>query len=228
MIKEKYLFTNPIEMPRGSHYGNNFWIMPSRKLGRNVKAFSNLEHEFHLTLEMDANVEYYCEQPLKESIILDGVRKETVFDVYIHYKNGTDCLREVKYSMDLEASLADTSSRIYKQIEAQTMICKQRGINYGVVTEKDIHKGKYTVRNLELLAAKVRRYTKHNQEQKKSFVEYLKHQNEPLTFGTLIDRGRLTENSGMDLIAVLVYEGLVRIPNMDSVPLGFKTEVCVC
>lgn len=227
-MRAEYLFTKPIEMPRGSHYGSNYWIMPSRKLGRNVIAFSNLEHAYQIMLEMDPSVEYYCEQPLKETVILDGKKRETVFDIYVYYKDGTDCLREVKYSTDLEAAMSDTESRIAKQIEAQSTISKRLGISYGIVTERDIYKGNYTILNLELLAAKSRRFNKFDKDQEKSFIEYLKNQNGSLTVGNLIDRGRLSSLSGMDLIADLCYKGQIIIENIDTVPLGFKSEVSVC
>ena len=58
-----YKFTTPIKMPRGTHYGSNYWMFESKKIHRCVTAYSNLEYENLLTLEMNPEVEYYCEQP---------------------------------------------------------------------------------------------------------------------------------------------------------------------
>lgn len=56
-------YINPIEMPRGTHYGSNYWEAYSNKLKRKICLFSNLEYENFLSLEMNANVMKYCEQP---------------------------------------------------------------------------------------------------------------------------------------------------------------------
>ena len=83
-----YKFTTPIEMPRSTHYGNNYWIFESRKLHRRVTAYSNLEYENLLTLEMNPEVVYYCEQPCSTTVFVSGKEHKTIFDVYIVYKNG--------------------------------------------------------------------------------------------------------------------------------------------
>ena len=58
MIADKYRYTSPIKMQRSTHYGSNYYIIPSRKLRRNVSAFSYLEYCNILTLEMDSNIEF--------------------------------------------------------------------------------------------------------------------------------------------------------------------------
>ena len=81
-----YLYNNPIKISRGTHYGNNYWVFQSRKLGRRVTAFSNLEYANLLSLEMNPEVVHDCEQPCKQSVLVDGKHRETVFDVYVVYK----------------------------------------------------------------------------------------------------------------------------------------------
>lgn len=39
----KYKFSEPLEMPRATHYGSNYWMFESRKLHRRVTAYSNLD-----------------------------------------------------------------------------------------------------------------------------------------------------------------------------------------
>lgn len=94
-------YTEPISMPRGTHYGNNYYEFMSRKNRRIVTAFSNLEYWNQICMEMDANVEKYCEQPLKTQVYLDGQTYETVFDVWVKYKDGREEFQEVKYADEL-------------------------------------------------------------------------------------------------------------------------------
>lgn len=77
VFSNEHIYQKPVEMPRGTHYGNNYWIFQSRKVGRNVTAFSNLEHDNLVTLEMNPEVEWYCEQPEKTTVFYDGTRAET-------------------------------------------------------------------------------------------------------------------------------------------------------
>ena len=67
-----YKFTTPIKMPRGTHYGSNYWMFESKKIHRCVTAYSNLEYENLLTLEMNPEVEYYCEQPYSATVFVGG------------------------------------------------------------------------------------------------------------------------------------------------------------
>ena len=97
-MKERY--TKPIAMPRSTHYGNNYWIFQSRKLHRRVTAFSDLEYENLLCLEMDANVRYYCEQPCEVNVFIGGKEYSTIFDVWVVYTDGSEEFQEVKYFDD--------------------------------------------------------------------------------------------------------------------------------
>ena len=57
----------------------------------------------------------------------------TVFDFWIHWQDGSEEYREVKYSKDLEQG-----SRASRQIEAQQMFCSLHGFKHVVSTEKTI------------------------------------------------------------------------------------------
>lgn len=82
-----YKYTNPINMTRGTHYGSNYWEVYSKKINRKVKLFSNLEYENFLSLELNPEIEYFCEQPLEVEIFLDGNKKKTIFDMWVKYKD---------------------------------------------------------------------------------------------------------------------------------------------
>ena len=97
-----YKFTTPIKMPRGTHYGSNYWMFESKKIHRCVTAYSNLEYENLLTLEMNPEVEYYCEQPYSATVFVGGKEYKTIFDVYVVYKNGREEFQEINWTPTLQ------------------------------------------------------------------------------------------------------------------------------
>lgn len=97
----KYLYSTPISMPRGTHYGSDYWIIYSKKLQRQVHLYSMLEHANFIVLEMDSHVEYFCEQPLKITDY-NASKQQSVFDFWVYFTNGTYEFQEIKYSSELE------------------------------------------------------------------------------------------------------------------------------
>ena len=133
-----YRYSRPLDMPRGTHYGNNYWIMQSVKLGRRVTAFSNLEHYNHIRLEMDPSVIYYCEQPCRASVKMgDGIDRGIVFDVYVCYSDGREEMEEVKYKSELNG-VDDKSIKSQQQIAAERQWCADNRISFRVITEEDL------------------------------------------------------------------------------------------
>jgi len=61
-------FEKPIDMPRATHYVNNYYEVYSKKLKRIVRMFSSLEYANFLTLEMNPAVKKFCEQTLEIEI----------------------------------------------------------------------------------------------------------------------------------------------------------------
>lgn len=219
----KYRYTTPISMPRGTHYSNNYHIMPSRKLGRNVCAYSNLEYENLLCLEMNPEVEFYCEQPAEVSVMIDGEAHKTTFDVYVYYRNGNEEMQEVKYYDELHSD-SEKGLRDQKQIKVQKIWCESNQINHLIKTDREIEKGEFTIRNIAWLAAKARRICATNKEVVKFICNYLaKH--DFVTIGMLYEAGMLKRSNGLDVLADLAYHGKIRFTNLDSEVISNASEV---
>lgn len=58
-------FTKPIDIPRSTHYGNNYFAVYSNKIHRICHFYSNLEYYNFLSLEINPKVSSFCEQPVK-------------------------------------------------------------------------------------------------------------------------------------------------------------------
>lgn len=221
----KYRYTKPIDMSRSTHYGNNYYMIPSRKLGRNVTAFSYLEYCNILTLEMNAEVEFYCEQPLKADVYVDGTKSSTVFDAYVYYTDGNEEMQEVKYFDELHSD-TPKGERDREQIKKQEIWCTQNGISYMVRTDRIILPGDFTMRNLEWLAAKARRCHQTKEIARRVILTYLG-ENGKMTIGQLYTSGNLTKECGLDLLADLFYNGKIAFGNFDSEQISNQTEVFI-
>lgn len=222
-----YLFTTPLNMPRGSHYGSSYRIFYSRKLSRRVKAYSNLEHDNLITLEMNPAVKYYCEQPCEATVETDGKYEQTYFDVYVVYTDGREELQEVKYYSDLQPESKDYLSNQH-QITLQTAYCKQKNLKYVVRTDNEIYTGNMLLKNLEWLAAKVRRTVinenSYNREAEKTLLQFIKIRKK-ITILELLEAGRITSENGMDLLAELYYKGNICFLDIEKKQISNNTEI---
>ena len=225
-MSSKYRYTEPIQMPRGSHYGSSYILMPSKKVGRTVTLYSNLEYANALTLEMNPEVEYYCEQPDRVKTIIDDSFKETTFDVWVLYKNGKEEFQEVKYSTDLKEKTAK-GNNCRRQIAAQKLWCSDNNFEYSIRTEKEIMLGNYYIRNLTYLAGKVRRIPTLNPDIIK-FVKAYHDTIDGITIGRLDSMGIFEKNHTMDYLSFLCYEGLITFRNIADELITNKTEVIYC
>ena len=150
-------FNEPIKMPRGSHYGSNYWEVYSKKMGRKACFYSNLEYHNYLSLEMDPNVTQMCEQPLEIEIMIDGKKEKSILDFWLKYADGSEEIQEVKSVESLKEESKDYV-RTKAQIHKQRTWCGENGIPYAVRTEKEIYAGEYLIENCAYMASRVRRY----------------------------------------------------------------------
>lgn len=220
-MNERY--TKPIAMPRSMHYGNNYWIFQSRKLHRRVTAFSDLEYENLLCLEMDANVRYYCEQPCEVNVFIGGKEYKTIFDVWVAYTDGSEEFQEVKYFEELGED-TEKGERDRRQVAVQKTWCMQNGFQYTVRTDKEIELGEFYIRNLNLLAAKARRFHIPSKNADNVIMNYLA-ELRTTTIGYLVSSGRFEQNRTLDYLADLYYRGVITFLNLEKECLSNKTEV---
>lgn len=224
-MKSEYRYTKPVEMPRSTHYGNNYYVIPSRKLNRNVIAFSFLEYANVLTLEMNPLVEFYCEQPCTVDVFVDGRKFNTTFDVYVVYTDGREEMQEIKYLTEYNAK-NEKGERDRAQVEKQRLWCAQNAIDHALRTDDIIMPGDFTIRNLEWLAAKARRTSNTNEMARKLLLNYLDKTGK-LTIGQLYSSGNITEQDGLNILADMFYRGEIFFSDIDSEVISNRTEVYV-
>lgn len=221
--EESMDYTTPVKMPRGAHYGSNYYEFMSIKLKRIVTAFSSLEYWNQICLEMDYQVEKYCEQPLETDVFFDGQTHRTVFDVWVRYKDGQEEFQEIKFAEELEDEKA-ISGRSYRQIAIQKAWCEQNGKRYVVKTDRDIMLGTHYIRNLLYLYPKVLRLECTETIAEKHILKFISDRG-TTTVGCLINSGIISAQNGIDILASLFYKGAICFGNLDNEPFGFAMEV---
>lgn len=210
-----YRYEKPIERPRSSNYGSSYWMFWSKKVNRRVAVFSNLEYENILTLEMDSQVEWYCEYPLETTVFVSGKEEKISFDVWVKYTDGREVFQGVAYSVE-----GDT----HKKIAMQAKWCIQNGLEYEYRNEKNIHKGKFYIRNLSVLAARARRFDKPSQTADQMILGFLSEIRRD-SIENLEKSGRFENGKDLEYLADLYYRGIVNFHNISSDCISRKTEV---
>lgn len=221
---ESMNFKEPIKMNRSTHYGSNYYEFKSRKLNRIVTAFSNLEYWNQIYLEMDPSVEKYCEQPYKAEVFFDGNTYETIFDVWVKYKDGKEEFQEIKSSEEIEGENTTASERSYRQIAIQKAWCEQNRMKYVVKTDKDILIGTHYMRNLQYLYYKVLRLENVDSVAEKFILKFIT-DNGIVTVGQLINNGIISKNIGIVILSDLYCKGEICFNNIIDEPFTYSTEV---
>ena len=216
-------YKEPIQMPRGKKYGANYWTFYSKKNNRHYEAYSNLEYDNMIMLEMNSEVECYTPQPIEVQVVIDGKTKKTIFDVWVKYTDGKEEFQEVKYQDELDAD-SPTGERSRKQIAVQRTWCQMNNVEYTVRTDKDIHLGEFYIRNLRFLFGKIKRLSYIEPDVENVLKKYLM-KTCPVTVGYLDSTGRFETSKTFDILSYFFYKGLISFSNIESKALTFKSEV---
>ena len=218
-----YRFMKPIDMPRGTHYGNNYWIFRSRKLGRRVSAFSNLEYENLITLEMNPEVEYYCEQPREIHLFEDGIEKKSIPDAWVIYKNGKEDFQEVKYSSELDPD-SEKSARNLEQIRRERKWCEENGFGFQLRTENEIHAGEYYLRNLIFLYGHVNKVSGPEKRKMRNILDSIYN---GISLEKVFESNKLPDDEVWMVLSELFYEGYISFERIEEMPLRYEMELTV-
>lgn len=141
------MFSKPVFTNFSNKYGNNRWVVYSNKIQRIVYLYSDLEYANWLKVENNPNIKYYCEQPIRIEVrSTEGKHNESIPDMYLLYKNGTEIIQEIKYEKDL------TKETVIRQIETQKRWCMENNYKHEVVTEKSLALNALFLSNLKVLS----------------------------------------------------------------------------
>ncbi len=218
-------FSKSIDMPRGTHYGNNYYIVYSKKIHRVCHFYSNLEYFNFLSLEISPIVEKFCEQPMKIEIIQENKLQHAIIDMWVLYRDGREELQEVKYSSELTGN-SPQAIRSQEQIRREELWCRDNNIDFVVRTDKSIPQGQFFLNNANTMAAHLRRYTPTEEKFYNPKILCTLEKYGKLSIEDLINNNLLPLNSEIDHLCYMYEKGLINM-NIGNQPLGYKTEVTI-
>ena len=211
----------PVEMKRSMKYGNNYWEAYSPKIGRNVRFFSDLEYDNWLHIETNPEIVDFCEQPLKIQVIFEGKPVESIFDMWVQYRDNTEEFMEVKYNAELIGD-SSKSLRSKRQIQVQKQWCTEHQYNYSVKTDMEIRASLTHLNNLKQIIGQVRTMPQVNTNEFSPIVNLLSECS--LSIAALIELTDYTVTCMIQIICFLVYKGICKIANPE-LELCLETEV---
>ncbi len=205
-----YRFMEPIKKERSSNFGTNYFMFHSRKLGRDITAFSKLAFDHLISLEMDYGVEWYCERPLTDVFYVDGKNYSINPTVYVKYRNNGDEFHCVSYEQE--------GAHSYSQLwAAQHNECLKE------ITEKDVYLGPFYSRNLLVLATRSSRCSGVNLGADATIIRYLS-VNNGATIGELSTAGLLAED-GLKYLADLFFRGKIHFSDIYNMAISNRMGV---
>lgn len=212
----------PINIERAKKYGNNYWEVFSPKANRIVRCYSDLEYEHYILVETNPNIIAFCEKPLKISYNLNGINIESLIDMWVKYKDGTEYFIKAKYSSELDPS-NPKSERSIRQTKSQQLWCNENGFNYEIKTEIHIRDNPLYIANMKTILS----YVKRNLHPIETDILYIKKAiyEENLTINQIkallpeIPLERIKQS-----IAFMIYMGMA-VANVGIIEFGIQTEV---
>lgn len=215
-----FRYNKPLEMPRGSHFGSDYWVAYSKKINRKCCFFSLLEYANFLHLEMDSSIKYFCEQPLKIYSDKDP-KKSAIFDFWVLYSGGTEEFQEIKYSKELSDF---NENRSQKQIALQKEWCRQNGFNYIVRSEKELlNSCKYmNLKRMHYIICN----TNYDFVPDNVILGILKNYKK-ITIKELCYELNIPMLDILQLISIQYYLGYIDL-DLTSRPIDYRMEICLC
>ena len=183
-----------------------------------------LEYANFITLEMNYNVEYFCEQPLKIWDESSSSKRSSIFDFWVQYRDGVSEFQEIKYSSELMTS-TDSALRSQHQIELQQNWCNANGHNFRVVTEEELYKGQFSFQNLRSLQSHLLRHHQSDDIGIRKLYKML--DDGPLTLGEIRSLELFPKDNVLSYLASQFYLGNIEI-DINNRPLDNYTDVKLC
>lgn len=218
------MYTTPVRKWKNGRYGNNHWFKYSPKLKRNVDLYSDLEYDHWVLIENDPNVVLFCEQPKWVKEIVDGEHIDTIFDMWLKSKNGTETFVEIKYGAELNLSDKAFSSRSFKQVEQQRKWCNANGLNYEVRTEEFIYRNRLLLHNYKVLLPYINNRKRVIETDRQRIYNIINSRKSINILNIESASTEIPQHRIRDALFNMIYEGIIGA-DLETKRLGKDTEV---
>ncbi|MCG7334439.1 TnsA endonuclease N-terminal domain-containing protein [Sporosarcina sp. ACRSM] len=208
----------PIITNFSTKYGNNRWKSKSLKIGRDVFLSSDLEYDNWLFIECNPHVISYCEQPFEIKLPMENTIRSSIPNMWILYDDGTEEIREIKYSNDLQ------ENRVLTKIEIQQKWCEKNDLVHKVVTEKDLRLNRFLLTNYKIIISLLKSGKYLNEAIRSDILDQVKRDKKTSIHKLLnISSGLMVENLFSN-IALLIFMGEL-YADLDCNYFGINSEV---
>lgn len=214
---------SPVPMKDSTRYGNNYWEAYSPKMKRDVRLFSDLEYDHWILVETNPRVKFFCEQPLRIETSIDRKSTESIFDMWIEWKDGQETFVEVKYAAELNPGHKNYE-RVRQQTAVQREWCRLNGKSYQIRTDRESRGNRLYLENMRTLLPYACQRKSPIDTDCRHILRILQEQS--MSIQDIQERlpsipvPRLRES-----IYRLIYDGVLVPINIEHTPLGKHTEV---
>jgi hypothetical protein len=213
---------SPIDMPKGKHYGSNYWVDKSFKYNRMVSSYSDLEYDNWILIETDPKIQAYCEQPLRIVCICNGKKSETVFDMWVKNAFNQEEIIEVKYNTELQPKHPKYEKNM-RQIETQKKWCLDNDITHSIKTDVEIRGNRILLDNKKRILSFVKNIDQSTLLDSNQFMSLVSVN--PISFTLLKETiSDITPYQLQENVFWHIYHGNIE-SNIGSTILGNGTEV---
>jgi hypothetical protein len=148
-IKSQVFKPQKLSRSIGMKYSGLTGRMNSSKTNDTISFESSLERDYILLLEFDKNVKSFCELPITVEYERNNRTQKYTPDFFISYHQNYDHdeIVEVKYSQDLKIN----KDKYAPKFNAAFELCNNHGLEFNIVTEKEIRSDMVYLNNLRFL-----------------------------------------------------------------------------
>lgn len=207
----------PINTNFSTKYGNNRWKSKSVKIQRDVFLSSDLEYDNWLFVECNPYVVNFCEQPFEIKLPIQDFIRSSIPDMWILYANGSEEIREVKYSSDLQ------NERVLSQIEVQREWCNKHNVVHKIVTEKNLRQNQLLLSNYKTIIKLLKNESSLQKAIQTKILEQVK-LNRSILIKQLLNTTDLRVEALLSNTALMIFNGVISA-DLDFNYFGVNSEV---
>lgn len=210
----------PIEFDRNEKSKYNYYIFYSVKNKRNVQVYSQQAYYHCLDLEMNYNIESYCENPEQLNI----ERNEQVFSRNIDFIVRRNNNKRYILQRLLPYYHNNITHKFKNMCISEESWCKEYNYDYQVITLDVKHRNNYYLHNIKLLYGLIKHTNEPLYNRSLEDITFILHHSKNNTINTLMNKLNLSMNDVLKSFAIGVARGIILHP-IDNSAITINTEV---
>lgn len=214
---------SPVMIVSNDKNRNTCYEVYSPKLERMVKLYSDLEYDHWVLVEANPSIAAFCEKPVKIKSRYKGQRMESLLDMWIKDKNGSESFVKIKYDYQIELTGIKNSKKEI-QDEIQKSWCQESGFDYRIITEKTIRSNMLYLDNMKQMIPIIAQYEEVVETDIKSISKLLDSYSRISISDISYELNTIPFERIRNTVYWMIYKGMVN-SDVKAVSLGHKTQI---